>query len=607
MKKILLLFMIASGMLQASASYSPWLDKQLALTLKMHDDNTTQETILEIVKKQEFLYTQLSKDILINKRDYLDSPIRYEKELFSLDKVIKYNQHLGNGYAAIRDEVLVKSYTLIRSQNKMIRGILRALDQSHIEDFDKKMNDLFVKNQFEIQEIVNVDYKPLLQLVEKSDTLKEAQQNIKNFYALLEINADILIYISNNEKRMYRLNKYASYALIEPVLAIDSSDITQSINTVLSSYGLDVVKILLILLVSLIIYIIRKILFSVVEKIFLNALYLKKYSEEILMYIRRPIEIMLILINLELAVYIYHDFNSFEFSGKLFNMLYAFFFTFIVYKVLNAIAAIKILDLDPSDKKIKHEVINVGIKVVNFLIWILGLVLILHFSGANLTAVLSGLGIGGFAVAIAARESLSNFFGTISILLSDTFSQGDWIVVNDKQGTVVEIGLRITTLRTFDNALIAIPNAILANDSVKNWSKRSIGRRIKMNVGVKYDSKSKDIQNAVSQIRDMLKDHPGIATERSEYQYAKRKHARLVSREDDLGVKKTLLVYLDEFSDSSINILVYCFTKSTEWNEWLEIKEDVMYRIMDILEKNSLEFAFPSISLYNENESVVLE
>jgi MscS family membrane protein len=607
MKKILLLFMIAAGMLQANTSYSHWLDEQLALTLKMHDDNITQETILKIVKKQEFLYTQLSKDIMINKRDYLDSPIRYEKELFSLDKVIKYNKYIGNDYAAVRDEVLVKSYQLIRSQNKMIRGILRALDKSHIETFEKKMNDLFVKNQFEIQEIVNVDYKPLLQLVEKSDTLKEAQQNIKNFYALLEINADILIYISNNEKRMYRLNKYASYGLIEPVLAIDSSDITQSINTVLSSYGLDVVKILLILLVSLIIYIIRKILFSVVEKIFLNALYLKKYSEEILMYIRRPIEIMLILINLQLAVYIYHDFNSFEFSGKLFNMLYAFFFTFIVYKVLNAIAAIKIIDLDPSDKKIKHEVINVGIKVVNFLIWILGLVLILHFSGANLTAVLSGLGIGGFAVAIAARESLSNFFGTISILLSDTFSQGDWIVVNDKQGTVVEIGLRITTLRTFDNALIAIPNAILANDSVKNWSKRSIGRRIKMNVGVKYDSKSKDIQNAVSQIRDMLKDHPGIATERSEYQHAKHKHARLVSKEDDLGVKKTLLVYLDEFSDSSINILVYCFSKTTKWNEWLEIKEDVMYKIMDILEKNSLEFAFPSISLYNENESVVLE
>lgn len=607
MKNILLLLMIIVGVLQASVSYSPWLDRQLVLTLKMQDDNITQETILKIAKKQELLYTQLSKDIMINKSKYLDHPLRYEKELFSLEKVIKYNQHLGNSYAVIRDEVLVKSYQLIRAQDKMIRGILRALDQSNIEEFEKKMSELFVKNQFKIQEILNVNYKPVVELNEKSDTLKEAQQNIKTFYALLEINADVLIYISNNAKRMYRLNKYASYGLIKPVFAITSSDFAKNVNTVLSPYGLDVVKILLILIVSLIIYFIRKILFSVIEKILLNAVYLKKYTEEILKYIRRPMEIMLILINLELAIYIYHDFNSFEFSGKLFNMLYAFFFTLITYKVLNAIADIKILDLDQSDKKIKHEVINVAIKIVNFLIWILGLLLILHFAGANLTAVLSGLGIGGFAVAIAARESLSNFFGTISILLSDTFSQGDWIVVDDKQGIVVEIGLRVTTLRTFDNALIAIPNAILANDSVKNWSKRTIGRRIKMNVGVKYDSKAKDIQNAVSQIREMLKNHSGIATQGSDYQHAKRKHARLVSKEDDLGVKKTLLVYLDEFSDSSINILVYCFSKTTKWNEWLEIKEDVMYKIMDILEENSLEFAFPSISYYHENESIVSE
>lgn len=164
---------------------------------------------------------------------------------------------------------------------------------------------------------------------------------------------------------------------------------------------------------------------------------------------------------------------------------------------------------------------------------------------------------------------------------------------------MVEIGLRVTTIRTFDNALISVPNATLANSDVKNWSKRSVGRRIKMNIGVKYDSKREDIQNAIKEIRSMLENHPNIATEKLEYELENKKRY-LVSEDDVYGVKKTLLVYLDEFASSSINILVYCFSTTVVWAEWLEVKEDVMLKIMGILERNNLEFAFPSLSIYEE-------
>jgi len=99
----------------------------------------------------------------------------------------------------------------------------------------------------------------------------------------------------------------------------------------------------------------------------------------------------------------------------------------------------------------------------------------------------------------------------------------------------------------------------------------------------------------------MLENHPEISTEHTQYKYSEIKHAKLVSEDDFQGVKKVLLVYLDEFSDSSINILVYCFSKSVKWEEWLATKEDVMHKIMGILEKNNLEFAFPSLSVYREN------
>jgi len=361
----------------------------------------------------------------------------------------------------------------------------------------------------------------------------------------------------------------------------------------------------MITLVFLVIYFIRKILFDFIEKNISKISSLKKYSKEILQSIRKTLELIIIFINIELTVYIYNDFLSIEKVGMIFNIVYAFLITVTVYKTANTIADIKLKAIGVKEKKIKNEVINVSIKMLNIFIWIVGTLVILYIAGVELTAVISGLGIGGLAVALASKDSLANFFGTLSILFSDVFSQGDWIEVDGREGTVVEIGLRVTKLRTFDNAIIAIPNATVANKDVKNWNKRSLGRRIKMSLGIKYDSKPSDIQNTITEIRNMLDEHPGIATKNTDYTYSKEnKKARAVySYDDEEGVKKTLLVYLDKFSDSSINILIYCFSKSTQWEEWLVVKQDVMFKLMDILDKNNVEFAFPSMSIYHENES----
>jgi len=326
-----------------------------------------------------------------------------------------------------------------------------------------------------------------------------------------------------------------------------------------------------------------------------------KYSQVILIKLRVPIELIVIVVSLNMAVYIYNDFSSSDIISRIFNIIYGFLITLMVYKLLNTVASIKLNEINTQNKKIKNELINVGIKILNFIVIMIGLLVILYFAGVDLTAVLGGLGIGGFAVAFAAKDTISNFFGTLSILFSDVFSQGDWIVIDGHEGVVVELGLRVTTIRTFDNALIAIPNGTFASKNIKNWDRRKLGRRIKMSIGVKYDSKSADIKNAVNDIRDMLQNHPEIATHRTKYEHGRIKGAKLVSKDDLEGVKKTLLVYLDEFSDSSINILVYCYSKSVVWQKWLETKEDVMHKIMEILDRNNLEFAFPSLSIYNED------
>ncbi len=122
-----------------------------------------------------------------------------------------------------------------------------------------------------------------------------------------------------------------------------------------------------------------------------------------------------------------------------------------------------------------------------------------------------------------------------------------------------------------------------------------------MKLSLTYESDFEDIREAILNIREMLKEHKGIANQRTEYIDGYRQD-RLVSFEDFQGVKRTTLVYMDTFSDSSIDILVYCFSRTVVWDEWLEVKEDVMFKIAEILVKNHLEFAYPTLMLHQAKE-----
>ncbi len=603
MKKFFILFVFLLGFtLRANSEYSTFIQQQMEFLHQMNDDNTTKEAMQTLIQEQEHSYVGALEYIMSNKQEYLEESSLYSSEMATLKKMISINKRAGNKYAVMRDEVQLKSYNILINQHEMIRGVLVALDTSDSGVFREKLKKVISNNILENKKYIDVDYKEFLEN-NADKTPVSLKTNIQEFYDLIDINKDVISHLYSFEKRMYRLNKYSKYHLIGAVIYTNNTKIGKIINPILEKYNLSIIKILFILSLSFFLYFFRAALYFVAKNYFFEIDSLEKYSTDVLEKSKKPFSLVILLINVEFVIYIYNDFMSIESVSIYFNVLYAFLFVWYFYRILNAVADIKIQEIDQLNRKIKNEMINVGKKVINVLIVIIGLLLILYTAGIDLTAVLSGLGIGGLAVALAAKDSLSNFFGTLSILLSDVFSQGDWIVINGEEGVVIEIGLRVTTLRTFDNALIAIPNATLANNDVKNWNKRTLGRRIKMNLGVKYDSKSEDIKNAVNEIRTMLDKHPGIATKNTQYTYSSSR-AKLVSKDDLLGVKKTLLVYLDEFSSSSINILVYCFTKSVNWEEWLQTKEDVMHKMMAILEKNNLEFAFPSLSVYHENEFV---
>ena len=273
--------------------------------------------------------------------------------------------------------------------------------------------------------------------------------------------------------------------------------------------------------------------------------------------------------------------------------------TWLVLSVLNGYGMVLINEL--TKKSGRKEVINLILKIIYFIIFVIALLIVLSKLGFNVSAIIASLGIGGLAVALATKDILANFFASVMLLFDNSFSQGDWIVCGDIEGTVVEIGLRKTTVRTFDNALIFVPNSKLASDPIRNWSRRKMGRRIRMLIGLEYSATTEQIKKCVDEIKQMLIDHPGIAKgDDMGSKKAGRYDRGIVSIDDLAGYKSNLFVVVDEFADSSINILVYCFSKTIVWGEFLAVKEDVMLKIMNIVEANGLGFAFPSQSLYVE-------
>ena len=273
--------------------------------------------------------------------------------------------------------------------------------------------------------------------------------------------------------------------------------------------------------------------------------------------------------------------------------------TWLVLSVLNGYGMVLINEL--TKKSGRKEVINLILKIIYFIIFVIALLIVLSKLGFNVSAIIASLGIGGLAVALATKDILANFFASVMLLFDNSFSQGDWIVCGDIEGTVVEIGLRKTTVRTFDNALIFVPNSKLASDPIRNWSRRKMGRRIRMLIGLEYSATTEQIKKCVEEIKQMLIDHPGIAKgDDMGSKKASRYDRGIVSIDDLAGYKSNLFVVVDEVADSSINILVYCFSKTIVWGEFLAVKEDVMMKIMDIVEANGLGFAFPSQSLYVE-------
>ena len=279
-----------------------------------------------------------------------------------------------------------------------------------------------------------------------------------------------------------------------------------------------------------------------------------------------------------------------------FYALYWFFFLWFVYESIKFLLYATLTAKIRKQRMARRELFNLFLNITRVFIAFVLLVLILAKLGVDLTALITSLGVGGAIVGLSAKDTLTNFFDSIRLVSEDAFRQGDWIETSEVEGIVTEMGLTSTKLRTFDNALVTIPNTKLAGGYIKNWTRRMVGRRIKFHLRIKPTSDTKEIDRVLYEIHEMLHRHPDIVNvNKLRYLLRMKKTYEdgLFNLEDKYGVRRTLLVYLDEIGEYSMNILIYAFSISVDWEEWLRVKQDVIKKTLKILEESRLELAVP--------------
>lgn len=227
---------------------------------------------------------------------------------------------------------------------------------------------------------------------------------------------------------------------------------------------------------------------------------------------------------------------------------------------------------DRTSNTLDDQIVKLISRTMKAFVVIMGAMIGLENLGIEVYQLLAGLGIGGLAIALAAKDSLSNFFASITIMIDRPFQVGHWIKVGDSDGTVEDVGFRSTKIRTFYNSLISIPNSEIANTGVDNMGLRQY-RRVKTFLGVTYDTPSEKIEAFLEGIKNIIKANP---------------HTR----------KDYFHVVFNDFGASSLDIMVYFFLKVPNWSDELVERQNILLEIIRLAEELNVEFAFPTQTVH---------
>ncbi|UZE94744.1 mechanosensitive ion channel family protein [Alkalimarinus alittae] len=291
---------------------------------------------------------------------------------------------------------------------------------------------------------------------------------------------------------------------------------------------------------------------------------------------RKPASYMIWLLGLSIAAHTANRYSGSEIFSIVGPIREVGVIALLCWFIVRFISGAEKIVVSPEKMKEPMDLTTVSAmgKLLRASVLITAGLIVLQTLGYSVSGVLAFGGIGGIAVGFAAKDLLANFFGGLMVYLDRPFKVGDWVRSPDKEieGTVEHIGWRLTTIRTFDKRPLYVPNATFTSISVQNPSRMS-HRRIYETIGVRYQDGA-SVNKIIAKVKDMLIAHDEIASD------------------------QTLIVNFDAFGASSLNFFIYTFTKTTNWIKFHEVKQDVLMKIMAIIEEEGAEFAFPTTTVH---------
>ena len=341
--------------------------------------------------------------------------------------------------------------------------------------------------------------------------------------------------------------------------------------------GVDIFEILIGIGIFLIFLVFRGIISKVIIKKLeiISKKTTNKLDDTFVSSLIGPARFLPIVIGFFIASY----YMSFSLEGReIVDTINRTLITILIFWIIHQIIEPVSYVLSGLDQLLSRELIGWIIKSLKILIFILGLAAVLELWGIKIGPIIAGLGLFGVAVALGAQDLFKNLISGILVLVEKRFKIGDWISVDGViEGTVEKIGFRSTSIRKFDKSLAIIPNFQFAENAVTNVSETS-NWRIRWTITLQYNT----TVDQLKKIRDDIEAY--------------------INKSEDFNQSLGVAVRIEKFSDSSIDLLVRCFTKSGSWNDWLEVKEKLAIEIKQIVEGNKASFAFPSQSIYIEKK-----
>ncbi|MFQ3307325.1 MAG: MscS family membrane protein [Candidatus Midichloriaceae bacterium] len=293
--------------------------------------------------------------------------------------------------------------------------------------------------------------------------------------------------------------------------------------------------------------------------------------------IKFPLRIFIWVLSISYIILLLNRFLQFHVLDSVFLVRkIVFIFLFLTF-LINLVNKYEKYSKEHStlDGRIKAP-IGVVCRILKILLVVFTILSVVETSGINISGIVAFGSVSGIIIGFASKDLLANFFGATLVYLDKPFEIGDWVRSPDKniEGTIESISWRLTKIRTFDKRPIYVPNSLFNSIVIENASRMS-HRRMREVIGIRYEDMNK-VETIIAKIKDMLMHHEGLDT------------------------SQTTAVNLNQFSASSVDLLIYVFTKSTNFVKYQETKQDVLLNISKIIKENGAEIAFPTQTIYIE-------